>query len=161
VLGGLHSVEVSGEAWEANRLYQGYAPGGTSPHGVVRAYLTEVLRMVESSEPFAVLAHIEYAVRGWPAGAGPFDPLSFEEEHRAVLRELARSGRALEVNTSAPHHAQVIRWWHEAGGEAVSFGSDAHEPSNVARDFADAVAMVASQGFRPGRDPNDFWVRGA
>jgi histidinol-phosphatase (PHP family) len=161
VLGGLHSIEVSGEAWEANRLYQAYAPEGLSPHGVVRAYLAEVLRMVESSQPFAVLAHIEYVARGWPASAGPFDPLEFEEEYRAVLRALARSGRVLEVNTSTPLHSQIVRWWHEASGEAVSFGSDAHEPSKVARDFAAASTLVVSQGFRPGRDPHDFWVRQA
>src|SRR6266498_2143665 len=51
------------------------------------------------------------------------------------------------------------RWWHEAGGEAVSFGSDAHAPAAVARDFAAAAAMVEAQGFVPGRDRHDFWRR--
>jgi histidinol-phosphatase (PHP family) len=161
ILGGLHSIEVEGDAWEANSLYLPFAPAGFEPDAIVRAYLAEVLRMVESSEPFQALAHIEYAARGWPASAGTFNPNRFEEEFRVVLQALARSGRALEVNTSAPYHAEVIRWWHEAGGEAVSFGSDAHEPSEVAHGFSDAVAMVESQGFRPGRDQHDFWIRRA
>ena len=46
-----------------------------------------------------------------------------------------------------------------AGGEAVSFGSDAHQPSVVGHGFADAAAMVEAHGFRPGRDPHDFWRR--
>jgi histidinol-phosphatase (PHP family) len=161
VLGGLHSIAIEGGAWEANSLYQPFAPAGFEPDVVVRAYLAEVLRMVESSEPFEVLAHIEYPARGWPASVEAFDPKRFEEEFRVVLLALAQSGRALEVNTSAPYHAQVIRWWREAGGKVVSFGSDAHQPSEVAHNFADAMAMVESQGFRPGRDQHDFWIRRA
>ena len=76
-----------------------------------------------------------------------------------MLRALARSGRALEVNTRLPMDARIVRWWHEAGGDAVSFGSDAHEPSAVATGFAEAAAMVEAQGFRPGRTPLDFWTR--
>ena len=117
--------------------------------------------MIESSDAFAVLAHIDYPVRRWPAEAGPFDPADFEEEHRAVLGALARPGRALEVNTRVPLRAEVVRWWHEVGGEAVSFGSDAHVPSAVAHDFTEAAAMVEAQGFVPGRDPHDFWRRRA
>ena len=53
----------------------------------------------------------------------------FEEEYRAVFRALAGTGRALEVNTSSPlASVDQVRWFHEEGGEAVSFGSDAHRP---------------------------------
>jgi hypothetical protein len=43
----------------------------------------------------AVLAHIDYPVRHWPAAAGPFDPAVFEEEYRTVLAAAAgfRAGR--------------------------------------------------------------------
>jgi histidinol-phosphatase (PHP family) len=115
--------------------------------------------MVESSSLFAILAHIDYPVRRWPVTAGDSSPTTFEEEYRAVLRVLAQSGRALEVNTRIPLHPLVVRWWHEAGGDAVSFGSDAHLPADVANGFAEAAAMVESQGFRPGRAPLDFWTR--
>ena len=89
----------------------------------------------------------------------PFDPTRFEEEFRAVLRALAQTGRALEVNTRLPLDARIVRWWHEAGGDAVSFGSDAHLPPLVANGFEAAAAMVEAQGFRPGRTPLDFWTR--
>jgi histidinol-phosphatase (PHP family) len=125
----------------------------------VQAYLTELVRMVESSSVFAILAHVDYPVRRWPAAAGEYTPTLFEEEFRTVLRALAQSGRALEVNTRIPLHPLVVRWWHEAGGDAVSFGSDAHFPAAVADGFAEAAAMVEAQGFRPGRTPHDFWTR--
>jgi histidinol-phosphatase (PHP family) len=53
----------------------------------------------------------------------------------------------------------VVRWWHEAGGDAVSFGSDAHEPAELGRRFAEAAGLAEACGFRPGRDPHDLWPR--
>jgi histidinol-phosphatase (PHP family) len=159
VLGSLHSLEVEGDPWLVDDLYEDFAPDGIEPGGIVRAYLAEALRMVESSGDFAVLAHIDYPERRWPAAAGSFDAAAFEEEYRAVLGALARSGRALEVNTVVPARPEIVRWWREAGGQAVSFGSDAHTPSLVAHEFARAAAMVEANGFRPGRLPHDLWRR--
>ena len=107
---------------------------------------------------FGVLAHIDYAVRYWPEGAEPFDPYALEDEFRHALRALAGAGRVLEVNTRSQLPAEVVRWWREEGGRAVTFGSDAHMPSNLAHRFAEAVAMVEAIGFRPGRHPYDQWI---
>ena len=131
------------------------------PADLIRAYLAEALRLAESSAPFAVLAHIDYPVRYWPVHAGPFEAAAFEDEYRAVLGALARSGRALEINTVVPLPAAIVRWWYEAGGEALTFGSDAHQPARVAREFANAATMAESAGFRPGRYPHDMWRRNA
>jgi histidinol-phosphatase (PHP family) len=65
----------------------------------------------------------------------------------------------LEVNTNAPLHPEILGWWHEEGGEAITFASDAHDPTRLARSFADAAATVEAYGFRPGRHPYDFWRR--
>lgn len=129
--------------------------GRREPHGLVRDYLTEALLLAGSDAPFEVLAHIDYPLRGWPDG----DVLAFEEEFRAVLRALARSGRVLEVNTRIAPSAAIVRWWHEEGGAAVSFGSDAHAPADVARGFAEAAALVEAAGFGANDDSNGFWTR--
>jgi histidinol-phosphatase (PHP family) len=120
---------------------------------VIREYLAEIPRLIGSSDAFAVLAHIDHPVRYWPRQAGPFDPNAFEEEFRHALRMLAVSGRALEVNTVVPLPAAVVRWWREEGGEAITFGSDAHDPTLLASGFAEAAAMVEAYGFRPGLIP--------
>jgi histidinol-phosphatase (PHP family) len=155
VLGSVHTVR----AGPAGFLEVGDAFREEEPAEVVRRYLAEAVRMVKSSDTFAVLAHIDYAARSWPADAGRYDPTVFEESYREVLEARASSARALEVNTKGPLYPQVLRWWHEAGGDAVAFGSDAHEPAALAREFPTAVAMVEAHGFRPGRDPHDFWRR--
>lgn len=159
VLGSMHSLPVEGGLTEVGGAFQSLVERGVRADDVVRGYLADVLAMVESSARFAVLAHIDYAARRYPASAGAFDTARFEEEYRAALRALAHSGRVLEVNTRLPLDSRVVRWWHEAGGDAVSFGSDAHLPSAVANGFVEAAAMVEAQGFRPGRTPLDFWTR--
>jgi histidinol-phosphatase (PHP family) len=155
VLGSLHSIPDQGGFAEPWGIYP-----HRDPHDVVREYLTDVTTMVEQSDIFSVLAHIDYPVRSWPADrAGPFDPAAFEDEFRAALRATAQSGRALEINTRLPLHGTILTWWHQEGGDAVTFGSDAHIPSLVGHGFAEAAHMAEAHGFRPGKKPYDLWGR--
>ncbi|WP_198348117.1 PHP domain-containing protein [Plantactinospora sp. KBS50] len=155
LLGSLHTLPDRGSFAEPWGIYP-----HRDAHEVVREYLAGVAEMVAASDMFSVLAHIDYPVRSWPAGsAGPFDPAAFEEEFRYALRATAESGRALEINTRLPLHATLLTWWREEGGDAVTFGSDAHLPEYVGRGFADAARMAEAHGFRPGRSPYDCWGR--
>jgi histidinol-phosphatase (PHP family) len=154
VLGSLHCLPVEGRFAEPPNLYR-RRPAAE----VVREYLAEIARLIMGSDAFAVLGHIDYAVRTWPAHAGPFDPHAFEDDFRHALRVLADSGRALEVNTRGPVHPEIVQWWRDEGGKAITFGSDAHDPDALARGFSEAAAMVEAYGFRPGRHPHDFWAR--
>lgn len=52
-----------------------------------------------------------------------------------------------------------MRWWHDAGGEAVVFGSDAHRPDDLAHAFVETATMVTEHGFRPGTTPYEHWGR--
>jgi histidinol-phosphatase (PHP family) len=154
LLGSLHTLPDEGVLAE---------PWGIYPHRdpaeVMRAYLADVATMVSASDVFSVLAHIDYPVRSWPAEtAGPFDPAAFEAEFRHALRLTAQSARALEVNTRLPLHATVLTWWHEEGGDAITFGSDAHLPALVGHGFREAAQLAQAHGFRPGR-PGDLWGR--
>jgi histidinol-phosphatase (PHP family) len=155
VLGAVHSVKTSATRF----LEAGDAYRERPAAAVIRAYLAEAARMVTACDTFAVLAHIDYPARRWPADAGPYDPGVFEEDYREVLRALASSSRALEVNTKVALHPQVVGWWRDVGGEAVAFGSDAHDPASLAREFSAAAAMVEAYGFRPARDPYELWMR--
>jgi histidinol-phosphatase (PHP family) len=154
VLGSLHSLNLDGRLVGVGRLL--YA----DPAGTMRRYLAEVVTMIESSDVFQVLAHVDFPRRYWPGGTHRYVEKSYEEEYRAVFRALAGTGRALEVNTSSPlASVDQVRWFHEEGGEAVSFGSDAHQPAAVGQHFDLAVDVVEAAGFRPGRDRFDFWRR--
>ena len=159
VLGSLHCLPIGQRFSEMPNLYR-QRPAAE----VVREYLAEMPRLISGWDGFEVLAHIDYAVRYWPAEAGPFDPYAFEDEFRHALRALADSDRALEINTkgaplSLSRYDQIVGWWRDEGGKVVTFGSDAHDPTGIARGFAEAAAMVEVHGFRPGRHPYDVWTR--
>ncbi|MEX0426077.1 PHP domain-containing protein [Nocardioides sp. DS6] len=164
VLASLHSVpELPGHP-DMAVLYD------TQPRAqVLRDYLAEIEKLITAFDGFQVLAHIDYPARRWPLTPTPssggrsdkalFDPRECEEEYRHVLRTLAGTGRVLEFNTRVPLHPLVLDWWREVGGDAVSFASDAHRPEALAHGFREAVAVASAAGFRPGRDPLDFWRR--
>ena len=133
----------------------------------VRLYLLEVLALVESSQPFEVLAHLDYPKRYWPHAELPYREEDYEEEIRAVLRGAAARGSALELNTTRgaePHRGlcpgpTVVRWWVEEGGRALTLGSDAHDPERIALGFERACGLAEAAGFRPNDDPAGHWLR--
>ena len=155
VLGSLHAIPFEGKLTAADDLFR-----RMPADDVMRLYFAEMLRLVEDSDIFQVLAHLDFPRRMWPWSAAPYDERRFEEEIRAVLIALAGSGRTLEVNTKSPlTSAELLSWWREAGGTTVSFGSDAHQPWRVGDRFKLAVDVVEAAGFRAGRDRFDFWRR--
>ena len=155
ILGSLHAIPCDGRLTAADDLFR-RMPAAE----VMRQYFAELVRLVQGSDIFAVLAHIDFPRRMWPRAAGPYTERAFEEEYRAVLRALAAGDRILEVNTKSPlASAELLGWWRQAGGRAVSFGSDAHQPWRVGDKFKLAVDVVEAAGFRAGRDRFDFWRR--
>ena len=163
VLGSVHCIE-----WE-NQLVDMSTPGflgAQGPARVMRAFLNETLALVRGDDHFQVLAHLDYPKRYWPHGEVEFVEADFEEEFRSVLLELAAQGRVLELNTTRgvdPRRGlcpgpEVLRWWRECGGAAVSLGSDAHSPENIARGFALAGEAIEAAGFRRPAGPADFWT---
>ena len=156
VLGSLHSVVHEGRLVGVDRVLR-----QLDPDAVMRGYFAELFALVENSDAFQVLAHCDYPRRSWPTGqVGQYREADFEEEYRTVFRALARSERALELNTRSPlASVTLMKWWYEEGGGAVSFGSDAHVPLRVGEHFGVAVDVVEAAGFRPGRDEYDFWRR--
>jgi histidinol-phosphatase (PHP family) len=155
----VHCVRIGGELIDASDFRR--QEPGFDIRGATRVYFHELLAMVEADQPFETLAHIDYPKRYWPEDAAPYREEDFEEEIRGVLGAAARGGRVLEVNTTrgkvlCPGHI-VLRWWREAGGQAVSFGSDAHDPDMIAAGFEPARQMVEAAGFKPAKDPTDYW----
>jgi histidinol-phosphatase (PHP family) len=154
VLGSLHAVPDDGELCWLHVLFDVY-----DPYDVVRMYFAELLRLVEGSAAFEVLAHADLPRRSWSSySSRPYREKNFEDEYRTVFRALASSGRVLEINTRSPLvSSELVRWWHEEGGSAVSFGSDAHQAYRVGARFDRAVEIAEHAGFKPGRDRYDFW----
>jgi histidinol-phosphatase (PHP family) len=153
VLGSLHAVPYQGRLVAADALF-----GRMTDDDAMRHYFTELVALIEGSDLFEVLAHLDFPRRYWPKGPHLYREAPFEEEYRTALRALAARDRVLEINTKSPlASVDLVRWWREEGGKAVSFGSDAHLPNRVGDRFKLAVDVVEQAGFRAGREPYDFW----
>jgi histidinol-phosphatase (PHP family) len=154
VIGSVHSLRRAAGLGDAADRY-----ADVPDAEVVREYLAAVTTMARTSDHFHVLAHITYAARYWSGRQGPYRSADFEDEYRTALRTLADSGRAMEINTSpkVPLDASLLGWWRAEGGQAVSFGSDAHDPSSVGRQFPRAAALAQAAGFVPGCNRTGLW----
>jgi histidinol-phosphatase (PHP family) len=160
VLGSIHSIRLNGEMLDASQFRD--RTDIDFPRAV-REYFREVLAMVDSDQPFETLAHIDYPKRYWLEGARPYRDEDYKEEIRAILSAAVRTGRVLEVNTTRGAtmcpDITVVRWWRELGGQAVSYGSDAHQPDKITVGFELATQMVQAAGFKPASDPMALWRR--
>src|SRR5438270_4541133 len=161
VLGSVHCVRIDGNVVDGSDFRK--QDPSFDIAAATREYFKEVLTMIETGQPFETVAHLDYPKRYWLEGAAPYREEDFEEEVKAILRAAAGSGRVLEVNTTRGNvlcpGQIVLRWWREAGGQAVSFGSDAHDPDRIAAGFEPARQMVEAAGFKPAKDPTHFWRR--
>ena len=162
VLASVHGVIWNGEFSDACER------GFLSEHNAdeyFRLYLGEVLALVRSDVDFEVLAHLDYPKRYLPEGL-EYDPASYEDELRSILRTAAQRDIVLELNTRGGRPERnmcpglpVLEWWREEGGRAVSIGSDAHQPKDLAKGFALASEIAEAARFRPAGDMNGFWTR--
>jgi histidinol-phosphatase (PHP family) len=163
ILGSCHSIPVG------DRLVDIGEEGTLEPrvaHESVRAFFGETLQLVEEAPVFAVLTHLDYPKRYWPHDRVPYSELDFEAEYRAILKAAASSGVALEINSDAGNLGHgpcpgdvVVRWWREAGGSAVSFASDAHEPAGIRAGFEAVAGIAEAAGFRPAAHDLGLWLR--
>ena len=121
-----------------------------------RRYLAELLRMADFPY-FDVMGHIGYTTR-YMHRRGFSECISVEkygDELRAILTRLIENGKGIECNSSgyrdaaSPYPgADILRLYRSLGGEIITVGSDAHDPSQVFFGIRDAYELIKSCGFR-------------
>lgn len=115
-----------------------------------RRYLEETLRCVESHDDFDVLAHLNFVSKS-PAHPAP-RPLPYADHREIVdeiLKALVRKGKGMEMNTSGIDRRagflpteEIIRRFHELGGQIVTVGSDAHRCERVGQYIPEACGLL-------------------
>jgi histidinol-phosphatase (PHP family) len=162
VLGSVHSILLDGAALEFSELAPEPPIG---PEALMRGYCQELLALIRGPIQFEVLAHLEYPRRFWPAGWPHYESCNYRELILEVLVAAARHGLALEFNSTRGGSQdrylcpgpEVLQWWREVGGKAVSFGSDAHDPTKVGAGFGQAARLADQAGFEPALGRVGFW----
>lgn len=156
VVASVHLVDYA-DGWtmvSEPRAISGYFVDHTQEEAY-RPYFEELLRAVESGLG-DVLGHLDLIKRYGAAHYGPFAPVRFEDEIRAVLRATVQAGMGLEINTSGWRQApaepypglEILRWYREMGGELLTMGSDAHHVEDLGAGVPEALALARAAGFR-------------
>lgn len=127
---------------------------GKSLEEANREFLEETLRCVQAHDQFDVLGHLTFISKG---RGNPYKKLVRYEDHREIideiLRELARKGKGMEMNTSGVDRcggflptADFFRRFKELGGEIITVGSDAHTADRVGQ-YADTACEILKDIF--------------
>jgi histidinol-phosphatase (PHP family) len=75
---------------------------------------------------------------------------------KEVLKLIISKGKGIEINTSGLRQApretmpdvDVLKLYHELGGEILTIGSDAHRPVDVAEGIDTAIENAKQAGFK-------------
>lgn len=132
VLGSVHFVD------DLDVYLEPYWQGKTQREAY-QIHLERTLECVQAHDDFDVLGHLTFISK---CRANPTKELVKYEEYRQIideiLRELARKGKGMEMNTSGVDRcggflptADFFRRFRELGGEIVTVGSDAHSFDRV------------------------------
>ncbi len=106
---------------------------------------------------FDILGHYDYIARYAPYSNRDITYREYSDLLDPLLRFLAQEGKTFEINTKTYREQNgytpkldldILKRFRELGGEAISLGSDAHEPHRVAENFEKFSSIVKECGFK-------------
>jgi len=109
----------------------------------------KLFRQSAQSGMFQIMGHCDL-----PKKFGHRPTVDMAEEVKATAKVFKETGVAVEINTSglrkpikemypSPQHLKI----YYAAGVPLTFGSDAHTPENVGKNFKEAVDLAKSAGY--------------
>lgn len=113
-------------------------------------YLEQVLKCVKVHDGFDVLGHINYACKSPNNKSGKYlHYMDFRDISDEIMKVLADRGLGMEINTSSFSRfgeflpsPEYIKRFRELGGEIITVGSDAHDPSRVGQYTSEACEIA-------------------
>lgn len=149
VIGSLHNVKGEADFWQVDYKEK-------DPVELLDRYFNEIIELVRWGK-FDALAHLTYPLR-YIVGVEhiPIHLERWSDQIDTILKELAQSGKALEINTSgfrqpygkALPHLEIVRRFRELGGEYITVGADAHCCGDVGANIDDGLKLALDAGFR-------------
>ncbi len=124
-----------------------------------RAYsgaLEAICKTAFEYRDFDILGHYDYITRYRNYPCRSITLAEFGDYMEPLLKFLAESGKALEINTNTYRERfggtpvldlNILKRFKELGGEALSFGSDAHDAFRLGESFEFYAEVVKKCGF--------------
>ncbi|SMB89728.1 histidinol-phosphatase (PHP family) [Desulfonispora thiosulfatigenes DSM 11270] len=128
---------------------------GRKEEVVYEQFFSEVLNSAKKGD-FHILGHIDVLKRYVPSNYKKFMAKDHEEMIREILKETIKNDKGIEVNTSGIRQAvgdylptlEIVKWYHELGGNIITVGSDAHTAKHVGMHIKEAIDALREMGFK-------------
>ncbi len=149
IIGSSHVVD------HMDPYYLAYWEGKTEEDGILR-YFQSILENLDSCFDFDVYGHIDYIIRYLPSKKKSYSYELYQTIIEQCLKKLISMGKGIELNTSgfryglnAPNpRVEILKRYHELGGEIITVGSDGHKIEHLAYDFKRVKEILTTCGFR-------------
>ena len=150
VISSLHGLKGHNEYY----LYKFGEMSDFEIRATIEEYFSYLLKQVRQGY-FDTLAHLDYPTRYIRRMGIDFDISYHYDVVDEILKALANSGKALEINTSGLFdvfnctmpNSDVVKRFKMLGGEYITIGSDAHIPDRVGAHFDTALSIAKNAGF--------------
>ena len=121
-----------------------------------REYFESILENLKHFSDMDVYGHLDYIVRYGPNKNRDYHYSNYQDILDEILRLLIEKHVGLEVNTGGYHKGlgqpnpslEILKRYRELGGEIVTIGADAHDPSKIAYAFDLAAEALRSCGYQ-------------
>lgn len=124
-------------------------------HSLMDRYLDEHIAMINTGG-FDVIGHISYPMKYMARYNIKLDIKDHWDKVKALLNLAIEKGIGIEVNTSGlrddlgttiPAY-DVIKLYHDLGGEIITTGSDSHNTNDVGEGIFEANELLKEAGFK-------------
>ena len=128
---------------------------GRSEEEAYREYFESIIDNLEVFHDFDIYGHLDYGVRYGPDQDKFYTYEKYRDLFERMLELLLENGIGVEVNTGGIGYGlkelhpcrEVLKRYHDLGGEIVTVGSDAHRPADICREFKRAEEFLRDCGF--------------
>ena len=117
-------------------------------------YYDELLKIVQNYHDYSVLAHMDLMRRYVDDKKDYFTYC--KNDIKSILEYIIRDGKGIEVNTSSFFYKidgltpsiNIIKLYHELGGEIITIGSDSHNKERLGSHIKDIKEILKDIGFK-------------
>ena len=126
-----------------------------SAKDTVLTYYESILDNLSCCHNFDVYGHLDYIARYIPANSYTYDWHDFNDLICIILKTIIEQGKGIEINTAGLKYGMtepnpcldIVKMYHDLGGEIITVGSDAHEVKFFAYRFDVVADMLKNAGF--------------
>lgn len=130
---------------------------GKTIQSVIEKYYQSIIDNINVCNNFDVYGHIDYILRYIPKDRLDYN-YSWKDYYdyiRTALTMLVERGKGIEINTAGLKYGlnepnpctDIVKLYHDLGGEIITVGSDAHKQIHFAYDFHKIPKILETAGF--------------